>query len=417
MAAPGRSATVALRPKAKRPRSDEDGTATMSRRRISCKELGNPDHQGWLYKKREIKSFIGNKWKRFWFVLTGTSLYWYSNQIAEKAEGFISLPEFKVDRALECKKKYAIKACDPQTKIFYFAADNAEEMHKWLAKLGLAAFQNVPLDKDKGDGWSESEHEDSETVTDGRVPTADMDNLLTPSSSTSTLPSKDSFSSLECMHSESLSAITVEPTCQEQQTLADTSSISANSAEDSLTVSLKMDRRVLADRTQSQQTCLANESEEFLTAETYSSQRSENHLVIPVECPVLSRTLDSETHKGSEDEMEKLYKSLEEASLSPLGSRRRPSSKKELRKSFVKRCKNPAVNEQLHRARMLNSTLKAKEADLNMIDQLLEDSNLTAQKFREWKSRNSLLFQDIYKQYFSQLSTDQNEVDSQTVTS
>lgn len=59
--------------------------------------------------------------------------------------------------------------------------------------------------------------------------------------------------------------------------------------------------------------------------------------------------------------MEKLYKSLEQASLSPLGDRR-PSTKKELRKSFVKRCKNPSVNEKLHKIRTLNSTLKVRQS-------------------------------------------------------
>lgn len=52
----------------------------MSRRRISVKELGHPDHQGWLYRKKESKGFLGMKWKKYWFVLKKTSFYWYSNQ-------------------------------------------------------------------------------------------------------------------------------------------------------------------------------------------------------------------------------------------------------------------------------------------------------------------------------------------------
>lgn len=67
-----------------------------------------------------------------------------------------------------------------------------------------------------------------------------------------------------------------------------------------------------------------------------------------------------ETKVSGDDEMEKLYKSLEQASLSPLGDRR-PSTKKELRKSFVRRCKNPSINEKLHKIRTLNSTLKVKK--------------------------------------------------------
>lgn len=106
--------------------------------------------------------------------------------------------------------------------------------------------------------------------------------------------------------------------------------------------------------------------------------------------------MDREEIKVSEDdEMEKLYKSLEQASLSPLGDRR-PSTKKELRKSFVKRCKNPSINEKLHKIRTLNSTLKCKEHDLAMINQLLDDPKLTASKYREWKVMNTLLIQDIY---------------------
>lgn len=56
------------------------GNGTMSRRRISVKELGQPDHQGWLYRKKESKSFLGMKWKKYWFVLKKTSFYWYNNQ-------------------------------------------------------------------------------------------------------------------------------------------------------------------------------------------------------------------------------------------------------------------------------------------------------------------------------------------------
>lgn len=66
------------------PRSRRAGNGTMSRRRISVKELGQPDHQGWLYRKKETKGFLGMKWKKYWFVLKKTSFYWYNNQQASK---------------------------------------------------------------------------------------------------------------------------------------------------------------------------------------------------------------------------------------------------------------------------------------------------------------------------------------------
>ena len=110
-------------------RKKTQGLFSMSRRRISCKDLGHADCQGWLYKKKEKGTFLGNKWKKFWVVLKGSSLYWYSNQLAEKADGFVNLPDFTVERASECKKKHAFKISHPQIKTFYFAAENVQEMN------------------------------------------------------------------------------------------------------------------------------------------------------------------------------------------------------------------------------------------------------------------------------------------------
>ncbi|MGH0162521.1 UNVERIFIED_CONTAM: hypothetical protein FKN15_049115 [Acipenser sinensis] len=108
--------------------------------------------------------------------------------------------------------------------------------------------------------------------------------------------------------------------------------------------------------------------------------------------------VDEVPEPASSDEMEKLYKSLEQASLSPIGERK-PSTRKEFRKSFIKRCKNQAVNDKLHQIRTLNSTLKAREADLMTIAQVLEKPSLTAQEYREWKEINLLLLQEICQNY------------------
>ncbi|KAL8186044.1 UNVERIFIED_CONTAM: Interactor protein for cytohesin exchange factors 1 [Gekko kuhli] len=81
--------------------------------------------------------------------------------VAEKAEGFLSLPNFTVDQATECKKKYAIKITHPQIKTFYFAAENAEEMTIWLNKLGLAVVKQVNK-KNEEECYSESDHEEPE---------------------------------------------------------------------------------------------------------------------------------------------------------------------------------------------------------------------------------------------------------------
>lgn len=67
----------------------------MSRRRISVKELGQPDHQGWLYRKKESKGFLGIKWKKYWFVLKKTSLYWYSSPQVRSQTAGVGFPLFE----------------------------------------------------------------------------------------------------------------------------------------------------------------------------------------------------------------------------------------------------------------------------------------------------------------------------------
>nr|XP_033804405.1 connector enhancer of kinase suppressor of ras 2 isoform X3 [Geotrypetes seraphini] len=136
-----------------------------SKRRISCKDLGRGDCEGWLWKKKDAKSYFSQKWKKYWFVLKDTSLYWYINEEEEKAEGFISLPEFKIDRASECRKKYAFKACHPKIKSFYFAADNLDDMNRWLNRVGMAAagFAERERIKPEQEYWSESDQEEADT--------------------------------------------------------------------------------------------------------------------------------------------------------------------------------------------------------------------------------------------------------------
>lgn len=51
-----------------------------SKRRISCKDLGRGDCEGWLWKKKDAKSYFSQKWKKYWFVLKDASLYWYINE-------------------------------------------------------------------------------------------------------------------------------------------------------------------------------------------------------------------------------------------------------------------------------------------------------------------------------------------------
>ncbi|XP_041536148.1 interactor protein for cytohesin exchange factors 1 isoform X2 [Microtus oregoni] len=378
----------------------------MSRRRISCKDLGHADCQGWLYKKKEKGTFLSNKWKKFWVVLKGSSLYWYSNQMAEKADGFVNLPDFTVERASECKKKHAFKINHPEIKTFYFAAENLQEMNMWLSKLGFAVIHQESTTKDE-ECYSESEQEDPEIASETPPPpyasatSSPVVARRASSSSPKLRGSSCSFSSLET--TGKVPSRVSSSGSKERQSWLDIVN-NAPAAEDAghpLTLTVQVHTSSEASN------CLASENSSvtaesgFLNSlssdDTSSLSNNQNHLTVP-DRAAGSRMVDREETKVSEDdEMEKLYKSLEQASLSPLGDRR-PSTKKELRKSFVKRCKNPSVNEKLHKIRTLNSTLKCKEHDLAMINQLLDDPKLTARKYREWKVMNTLLIQDIYQQ-------------------
>ncbi|KAM7340877.1 hypothetical protein ACRRTK_001492 [Alexandromys fortis] len=382
----------------------------MSRRRISCKDLGHADCQGWLYKKKEKGTFLSNKWKKFWVVLKGSSLYWYSNQMAEKADGFVNLPDFTVERASECKKKHAFKINHPEIKTFYFAAENLQEMNMWLSKLGFAVIHQESTTKDE-ECYSESEQEDPEIASEmppppyasaTSSPVVRVDVARRASSSSPKLRgSSCSFSSLET--TGKVPSRVSSSGSKERQSWLDIAN-HAPAAEDAghpLTLTVQVHTPSEASNCPAPENSSVTAESGFLNSlssdDTSSVSNNQNHLTVP-DRAAGSRMVDREETKVSEDdEMEKLYKSLEQASLSPLGDRR-PSTKKELRKSFVKRCKNPSVNEKLHKIRTLNSTLKCKEHDLAMINQLLDDPKLTARKYREWKVMNTLLIQDIYQQ-------------------
>ena len=57
------------------------------------------------------------------------------------------------------------------------------------------------------------------------------------------------------------------------------------------------------------------------------------------------------------DGLEQLYRALEQANVSALGDPR-PCSRQELRRCFTQRCRDPLLNDRLHRVRALRSTLK-----------------------------------------------------------
>uniref|UniRef100_A0A8C8VQB6 Connector enhancer of kinase suppressor of Ras 2 n=1 Tax=Pelusios castaneus TaxID=367368 RepID=A0A8C8VQB6_9SAUR len=438
-----------------------------SKRRISCKDLGRGDCEGWLWKKKDAKSYFSQKWKKYWFVLKDTSLYWYINEEDEKAEGFISLPEFKIDRASECRKKYAFKACHPKIKSFYFAAEHLDDMNRWLNRINMlaAGYAERERIKQEQDYWSESDKEEAETPSTPKQdsPPPPYDTYPRPPSMSCASPyvepkhsrlssteTSQSQSSHEEFRQEAVGSTTESPvrkTASQRRSWQDLIETPLTSSGLHYLQTLPLEDSVFSDsavispehRRQSTlptQKChlqdhygpfplVEGERKQVLNGNggkprsfTLPRDSGFNHccqnLSVSVsdhQEDVQQKKLDEEEEEGKAaaenqedktesveenpaDSLQDLYRALEKASLSPLGEHR-ISTKLEYKKSFIKRCSDPVINEKLHQLRILKSTLKAREGEVAIIDKVLDNPDLTSKDFQEWKQMYLDLFLDI----------------------
>ncbi|XP_033498466.1 connector enhancer of kinase suppressor of ras 1 [Epinephelus lanceolatus] len=282
--------------------STKGSTTAMSRRRVSCRELGRPDCDGWLWKKRKDSSvFLTQKWQRFWFILKGPSLYWYTSQQDEKAEGFVNISSYNIESAGEHKRKYVFKMCHQRFQNLFFAADNVSDMGKWINSL-ITAIQK---------------HKKFST---------DLDS--------------------------------------EEECYSETESESEGSPSPR-----RRNKKV----------------------QSHTLPRPKAKTKVPLSSPV---TGGSKGTGGQVDEMGMMLNNIKEGGVSLMGQEQ-PFTHDHFRKSFIRRNKNPVINEKAHTLRALQSTLKAKEVELLQINKILEDSDLTASKYRQWKEQNEELVQEI----------------------
>ncbi|KAG7510384.1 CNK3 IPCEF1 fusion 1-like [Solea senegalensis] len=277
----------------------------LSRRRVSCRELSQPDCDGWLWKKRkESNVFLTQKWQRFWFVLKAPSLYWYTSQQEEKAEGFVDISSYAIESAGEHKRKYVFKMCHQRFHNFFFAADNVTEMSKWINCLITAIQTHKKLCKgpdSEEECYSETESESESSPSPRRRNKKVQSNTLPRPKTKTTKVSPPSPS-----------------------------------------------------------------------------------------------TGGSKVAGMTEDEMGKMINNIKEGGVSLIGQEQ-PLTHDHFRRSFIRRNKNPVINEKVHTLRVLQSTLKAKEAELQQINKILENSDLSALTYRQWKEHNEELVQEIEK--------------------
>ncbi|XP_040193844.1 connector enhancer of kinase suppressor of ras 1 isoform X2 [Rana temporaria] len=150
-------------------RSPRNQKATkLSRRRVSCRDLGSPDCDGWLWKKKENVGFMSQKWKHCYCVLKKDKLYWYNGPQDEKALGMLKLSSYNLESPLESKhkKKYEFQLTHQMHKSFIFAADNLTDMNKWVTRLvkTLQKYKSHanPNNSREEDCYSETEAEDDD---------------------------------------------------------------------------------------------------------------------------------------------------------------------------------------------------------------------------------------------------------------
>uniref|UniRef100_A0A4W5LSD0 Connector enhancer of kinase suppressor of Ras 2 n=1 Tax=Hucho hucho TaxID=62062 RepID=A0A4W5LSD0_9TELE len=382
--------------------------SSISKRRISCKDLGRGDCEGWLWKKKDAKSYFSQKWKKYWFILKETCLYWYMNEEDEKAEGFVSLAEFKIDRASECRRKYAFKACHPKIKSFYFAADNVDDMNRWLSRLtmAVAGYSEQERIRQDQDYWSESDHEDMEmpsTIPKQDSPPPPYDSYPRPPSVSQMSPylePKHGRLSSETFQSHS-SHEEFHPEPQEGSgggSPGQKSSSQRRSWQDLIETPLGSTGLHYLQTLPLEEALLRSPgggglSVEYRRQSTLPAQRSllQEHYgplpqqlshSVPVEAggkprsftlprdsglhAILSASASASDHRDQHrceregrpqaDSLGDLYRALERANLSSIGDHR-PSSRLEYKRSFVRRVNDPLLSEKLHRLRILQSTM------------------------------------------------------------
>ncbi|KAJ7996013.1 hypothetical protein DPEC_G00232670 [Dallia pectoralis] len=392
--------------------------SSISKRRISCKDLGRGECEGWLWKKKDAKSYFSQKWKKYWFILKDTCLYWYMNEEDEKAEGFVSLPEFNIDRASECRRKHAFKACHPKIKSFYFAADNMDDMNRWLSRLtmAVAGYSEQERIRQDQDYWSESDHEDMElpsTMPKQDSPPPPYDTYPRPPSASQMSPypepkhgrlsSTDTFqsrSSHEEFHPDPLEGggggSPGQKSSSQRRSWQDLIETPLGSSGLHYLQTLPLEEALLRSPGGS------GLSLEYRRQSTLPAQRSllqEHYGPLPMQLSpsvpleaggkprsftlprdsglhaIFSASASTSDHRdhhryqssrdtGSDrderpqaDSLGDLYRALERANLTSMGDHR-PPNRLEYKRSFVRRINDPLLSEKLHRLRILQNALK-----------------------------------------------------------
>ncbi|UJR22517.1 hypothetical protein I4U23_025567 [Adineta vaga] len=123
-----------------------------SYRKVSCKDLGKGDCEGFLHRYSPKGALSLVTWRVYWCVLKGGTLYVFKSKDDKNQEIEIKLEGKNVSPAPE-RRKYAFRIADENSKYReYFYCSTRDEMAKWMNKMGLAAI-NFNIDDSKIGGF------------------------------------------------------------------------------------------------------------------------------------------------------------------------------------------------------------------------------------------------------------------------
>ncbi|CAF1047410.1 unnamed protein product [Adineta ricciae] len=123
-----------------------------SYRKVSCKDLGKGDCEGFLHRYSPKGTLSLVTWRVYWCVLKGGTLYVFKSKDDKNQEIEIKLEGKNVSPAPE-RRKYAFRIADEKSKYReYFYCSTRDEMAKWMNKMGLAAI-NFNMDDSKIGGF------------------------------------------------------------------------------------------------------------------------------------------------------------------------------------------------------------------------------------------------------------------------
>ncbi|XP_045401859.1 connector enhancer of kinase suppressor of ras 1 isoform X2 [Lemur catta] len=337
-------------------RKKSKGVATrLSRRRVSCRQLGRPDCDGWLLLRKAPGGFMGPRWRRCWFVLKGHTLYWYRQPQDEKAEGLINVSNYSLESGHDQKKKYVFQLTHDVYKPFIFAADTLTDLSMWVRHLITC------ISKYQSPGRAPPPREEGKCLTgvgERNPPLTclswDGDKDLKYSSPLPSLPIPPKLCGFP-------------PACPTPDCYSETEAEDPDDEAGSRSASPS-------------------------SAQAWSPLHGDTS---PAATPTQRspRTSFGSLADSGEGALEGMVRGLRQGGVSLLGQPQ-PLTHEQWRSSFMRRNRDPQLNERVHRVRTLQSTLKAKLQELQALEEVLGDPELTGEKFRRWKEQNQELYSE-----------------------